>query len=415
MRGLWLLFVAVVAITAGCQAQPVAPTETPSPPPTATAEPTVPPPSTSTPVPTPTVTPTPFPTVTPPADPLDPFDQARRLGRGVNLGNALEAPTEGEWGVVLEEAYFRLIAEAGFDTVRVPIRWSAHAMAEPPYTIDAAFFQRIDWVLENAFANGLNVVINMHHYDALTEAPSTHRERFIAMWRQIARRYGDMPDGLYYEPLNEPYGQLTAGTWNTIVADASAAIREADKAHTLVIDGTDWANASALGKLDLPAEENNAVCTFHLYEPHMFTHQGAEWMDDTYGTTGVQWPGPPETPLTPVPATNDVPWIKKWFEDYNTQPTDRNPAGPGPILDQIEWAVRYAERLDCPLWLGEFGAYSKADLQSRANWTRFVRQEAEVRGISWAYWEFGAGFGIYDRDAGQWNEELLRALIPDTK
>jgi endoglucanase len=48
------------------------------------------------------------------------------------------------------------------------------------------------------------------------------------------------------------------------------------------------------------------------------------------------------------------------------------------------------------------------------NWTTFVRQEAEARGIPWAYWEFGAGFGIYDRDAGQWNEELLRALIPDT-
>jgi endoglucanase len=412
MKRLWLLFVALVTIAIGCQAQPALPTETPSP--TATTEPTVPPPATSTPLPTPTITPTPFPTVTPPAEPLDRFEQAQRLGRGVNLGNALEAPSEGEWGMVLQVEYFQLIAEAGFDTVRVPIRWSAHAMAEPPYTIDEAFFERIDWVLENAFANGLNAVINMHHYDAFAEAPSAHRERFVAMWRQIAARYGGMPDGLYYEPLNEPYGQLTAGTWNAIVADAIVAIREVDKVHTLVIDGTDWANASALGRLGLPADETNAICTFHLYEPHMFTHQGAEWMDDTYGTIGVQWPGPPETPLTPVPATNNVPWIKKWFEDYNTQPTNRNPAGPAPILGQIEWAVRYAERLDCPLWLGEFGAYNKADLQSRVNWTSFVRQEAETRGISWAYWEFGADFGIYDRNAGQWNEELLRALIPDT-
>jgi len=413
MKWMWLLLFASILMAASCAAQPMLPTEMPSSTLTAASEPPALPLVTSTPAPAPTVTPTPFPTVTPPAAPLDRFEQAQRLGWGVNLGNALEAPTEGEWGVVLEEEYFRLIAEAGFDTVRVPIRWSAHAMDEPPYTIDEAFFQRIDWVIENALSHGLNVVIDIHHYDEFVEVPGTHKERFIAMWRQIASRYGDMPDGLYYELLNEPYGDVMAWMWDAIVADTIAAIRQVDKVHTLVIDGTDWASASGLGELDLPSDESNAICTFHLYEPHLFTHQGAEW-DDTFATTGIQWPGPPETPLTPVPAANDTPWIKKWFEDYNTQPTYRNPAGPGPILDQIRWAVQYAERLGCPLWMSEFGVYDRADLQSRVNWTTFVRQEAEARGIPWAYWEFGAGFGIYDRDAGQWNEELLRALIPDT-
>ena len=79
----------------------------------------------------------------------------------------------------------------------------------------------------------------------------------------------------------------------------------------------------------------------------------------------------------------------------------------------MDWAVRYGERLGCPLWLGEFGAYSRADLQSRVNWTSFVREEAEERGLPWAYWEFGAGFGVYDRENEVWREELLRALIPE--
>ena len=34
--------------------------------------------------------------------PPDAFAHARRLGRGINLGNALEAPKEGDWGVRLE-------------------------------------------------------------------------------------------------------------------------------------------------------------------------------------------------------------------------------------------------------------------------------------------------------------------------
>src|SRR5258708_1696487 len=63
----------------------------------------------------------------------------KKLGRGINLGNALEAPKEGEWGVKLKPEYFQAIKKAGFDTVRLPVKWSAHAQQEAPYTIAAPF------------------------------------------------------------------------------------------------------------------------------------------------------------------------------------------------------------------------------------------------------------------------------------
>jgi aryl-phospho-beta-D-glucosidase BglC (GH1 family) len=66
---------------------------------------------------------------------VDPFEMNGRLGRGVNFGNALEAPLEGQWGVTLEALHFRRAAEAGFATIRLPVRWSAHAQAAAPYTI----------------------------------------------------------------------------------------------------------------------------------------------------------------------------------------------------------------------------------------------------------------------------------------
>jgi endoglucanase len=58
----------------------------------------------------------------------DPFRQNKLLGRGINLGNALDAPKEGQWGVMLKEEYFKIIKDAGFNSVRIPIRWSAHAL-----------------------------------------------------------------------------------------------------------------------------------------------------------------------------------------------------------------------------------------------------------------------------------------------
>src|SRR5437588_6851367 len=89
----------------------------------------------------------------------------KKLGRGINLGNALDAPREGAWGVTLKAEYFKAIKEAGFDTVRLPVKWSAHAEGKPPYTIDPKFAERVDWAMDQALANKLNIIVNVHHYD----------------------------------------------------------------------------------------------------------------------------------------------------------------------------------------------------------------------------------------------------------
>src|SRR3954466_13212776 len=77
----------------------------------------------------------------------DAFEAVRRLGRGINFGNALDAPSEGAWGMELKAEYFAAVRKAGFDSVRIPIRWSAHAGDAPPYTLDAAFADRVDWAV----------------------------------------------------------------------------------------------------------------------------------------------------------------------------------------------------------------------------------------------------------------------------
>ncbi|WP_396136976.1 MULTISPECIES: hypothetical protein [unclassified Amycolatopsis] len=37
-----------------------------------------------------------------------------------------------------------------------------------------------------ALDRGLEVVVNVHHYHELCEAPDEHVPRFLALWRQIA-------------------------------------------------------------------------------------------------------------------------------------------------------------------------------------------------------------------------------------
>ena len=124
------------------------------------------------------------------------------FGRGVNLSNALEAPREGDWGVTLEEKHFAEIKAAGFDSIRLPVRWSAHAEAAAPYRIDPRFFDRVDWAVRQALSRKLGVVLNLHHYSELDERPDEHRARFLALWRQIAANYRDQQPSLSFELLN---------------------------------------------------------------------------------------------------------------------------------------------------------------------------------------------------------------------
>ena len=309
-----------------------------------------------------------------------PSTQVVRLGRGVNLGNALEAPREGEWGVTLKEEYFKLIKEAGFNSVRIPIRWSAHAASEAPYTIEPAFFARVDWAVNQALSRGLAAVINMHHYDELAQDPSAHRERFLALWQQIAEHYRKHSPNLLFEPLNEPHDKLTADVWNPLVKEALRIIRQSNPNRDVVIGSVNWSSVSALKELDLPAEDRHIIVTFHYYNPFPFTHQGAEWVSGSNNWLGTKWAG------------------SEW-EKFA-------------ITYDLDSAVKWAEQNGRPLYLGEFGAYSRADMASRAAWTAFVARQAEEKGMSWAYWEFCAGFGVYNQSTAAWNTPLLEALIP---
>jgi len=304
----------------------------------------------------------------------------KALGRGVNFGNALEAPREGDWGMKLEAEFFGKIKQAGFNHVRVPIKWSAHAGQQSPYRIDPAFFERIDWVLEQAQMHRLGVVLDMHHYEELDKQPDQELPRATALWGQIATRYKDRGDWLYFELMNEPHDELNKDDrWTKTIPPLLAAIRGTNPTRPVMIGPPWWNGIWALPKFKLP-DDPNLIVTVHCYNPHDFTHQGAPWAEGSEKWLGKKWTGGTEE-------------LKK-------------------LRDEFDQAQRWADEHKRLLYLGEFGSYYKADMESRVRWTSAVAREAEQRGWSWAYWEFGAGFGVYDRDKGQWHEGLKKALLP---
>ncbi len=315
---------------------------------------------------------------------LDAFKMNELLGRGVNMGNALDAPKEGEWGFTLEEKYFQAAKDGGFNSVRIPVRWSAHALAEPPYTIDANFMKRVDWAVNCGLSRKLPVMLNVHHYYDLFSDPASHKDRFLAIWQQIAEHFKDYPETLLFEPINEPSGKLSGSVLNSILKQTIEEIRKSNP-DRIIVAGSEWNVAGKLSSLQIPKEDRNIIVSIHSYSPLEFTHQGAPWVTDRDSNAwmGTKWTGTEQ---------------------------EKNA-----IARELDIAAAWGKRNNRPINLGEFGSYNKADMESRVRYTKFFADAAVERNFSFNYWQFDSDFAVYDTKTDTWVKPILDALIPPQK
>ena len=178
--------------------------------------------------------------------------------------------------------------------MRIPIRWSAHAKPAAPFTIDDAFFRRIDWAIDQTLSRGLVAVINVHHYAEFMKEPDKHVPRLLGLWKQIAERYRDRPDRLIFEILNEPEKTVSDEQWQKIWPQVLAVIRAGNPDRVVIVGPSFWNNLHHLDKLDLPTKDRRLIATFHYYSPFEFTHQGASFVAGSDKWKGRTWTATPE-------------------------------------------------------------------------------------------------------------------------
>ena len=306
------------------------------------------------------------------------FDAVKRLGRGVNI-IGYDPIWEDFKKRRFEERHFQLIKQAGFATVRINLHALQLMGPAPGYALPRAWFETLDWAVENALANGLSAILDLHNYNDVAKDPAAFRSRLMAFWRQVGDRYKAKPDALLFEILNEPNGKLDAKLWNEWLAEALAVIRAANPARTVVIGPPQWNGFRFLDALILPEADRNIVVTVHYYEPFPFTHQGAPWSPETVKLSGIAWGSDKEK----ARLAADFDRVRAWSEKHRR-----------------------------PILLGEFGAYEKAPMGSRVLWTAAVARAAEERGWAWTYWQFDSDFIVYDIDKDRWVAPILGALIP---
>jgi endoglucanase len=311
----------------------------------------------------------------------DVFEQQRRLGRGLNLGNSLEAPKGSTWGKAIADEDFPRIKAAGFTSVRLPVRWADYAAKDAPYAIEPAFLDKVEHLVREALKADLQVVLNVHHFDALDEDPVGQRARFAAIWKQLAARYAGFPDALQFELSNEPHGKHTAAEWNANLLVALREIRPAHPERAVHVGSVQWNQIAMLKDLRLPKDDRHLIAHIHYYTPFHFTHKNASWVQGS----------------------------KEWKDGDTWDGTEAEQTA---IRKDFAIARDWAKAEGRPIFLGEFGASgTNPNLAARVRWTRFVRDAAEAHGFTWAYWEYQSGFGVWDPKAKEWRKELLEALV----
>lgn len=301
------------------------------------------------------------------------------IGPCINLGNTLEVGKEhdladGAVGV----ADFARIRAAGFDTLRIPVRWDQRSQARPPHAIEPAWLNQVQKTVDMALAAGLKVILNSHHFDPIHKDPLGVQPWHTAVWSQIAPRFKDYPtDRLWFELENEPHNKFDDSNLRAVLDPALAAVRRTNPDRPVIIGGENWSGLDALATLSLP-DDPNVYPTFHYYTPFDFTHQGASWV----------------APDIPPPGRR-----------YGTQ------ADAKLLQDDLAKVRAYAARTGLMPFMGETGAYElHIPLAERVAYTKAIHDTFVPAGVPVCQWAYKNTFPFWDKASGKWLPGMRGAL-----
>jgi hypothetical protein len=179
--------------------------------------------------------------------------------------------------------------------------------------------------------------------------------KFIAVWRKIASRYRGDQRIWGYDLLNEPVDNDVAegcDDWQSLASRASQAVRTIDPDRTLIIEPPDWGSASGFTGFQ-PIGFSNVVYSFHIYDPHEFTHQGVNG---------------PSQPITYPGKINGALWNKAAIERA------------------IEPATIFAKRYRVQMYVGEFSVIRWAPGGDK--YLSDLIEVMESHGWDWSYHAF---------------------------
>lgn len=346
---------------------------------------------------------------------------------GWNLGNTLEPPCgEGCWAPAATQAMINEVANAGFNSIRIPVAWDSHAN-QSTYEINASWLNRVKQVVDWSLDANLTVVLNTHWDGGWLEenignsVNPTINTKMDAYWTQIAGTFADASydERLLFAGANEPNVENAAQmstlmTYYQTFVDAVRDVGGSNTSRWLVVQGpyTDINRTDQLmNTLPNDPTEDRLAVEVHYYDPWQFAglEQDANWGNMFYF----------------------------WGDDYNSATLsgrNANHSEEDHLVAQLQKMHDKFVSQGVPVILGEFGATNRTGnpeltgenldlhLASRLYYHELIVETANSLGIAPYYWDNsdinpnnGNGSGIFNRNtATVFDQDTVTALTGPT-
>ena len=342
----------------------------------------------------------------------------KEIKMGWNLGNSLESAgadwddTNSKWINIFvtdfnewETAWgnpkttkdmLAAVKNAGFDAVRIPVRWLPHVTDPTTMAIDSKWMARVKQVVDWCMELNLKVVLNTHHELLLEYHPTYDRQtennrKLAALWKQIATEFRDYGNNLAFAGVNEvqvnwqsPTSENNAvmNSYNQTFVDAVRATGGKNYYRNLIVQTYSCNPSYGLTGLVVPTDkvEKRLSVEFHYYSPYSYC--SGKTGDGFYNYWGSAY-----SDKGSIPSENEK-TLKNLFAQIKKQWYDQ---GVGVVLG--EYGVSHHYTTDDQTTQEENMQY----------YLKSVASEARRHGFASFVWDnntFGNGtekFGIFNR------------------
>ena len=333
--------------------------------------------------------------------------------KGIDLGGWLSQGSydRAHLDSFITEKDIETIAGWGCDHVRLPVDYNIFETDEGEEKNDG--IELIDRALEWCNKYGLNILLDVHKVYGYSFYSGDGQEgffdseplqeRFYRLWLRLAERYGKYPDRIAFELLNEVNDKELCEKWNRISHRAIELIRPLAP-KTQIVLGSYWNNSvDALRDLEMPFDEN-IVYNFHCYDPFMFTHQSAYWVDEMPEDFRISYPGDIKDYRESAKATGLT-----RIQDYMDVPDSGFDAGY--FERRFINGVKVCEERNVAMYCGEYGVIDRAAPDQILAWYKDINSAFVKFGIGRAAWNYKEkDFGLSDERMKPVIDELIKYL-----
>jgi len=274
------------------------------------------------------------------------------------------------------------------DVIRLPIAFHNFVLSEKDHTLEPELLKYLDTVAEWAQKHQIYLIIDNHSFHPVNPTDDNIDKILIPVWEQIARHFKNSDKYVLYEVLNEPHG-ITDERWGEIQRKTVEAIRKIDKERPIIVGGTNYNSIEKLFKIPKYTDKN-LIYTFHFYDPHIFTHQGATWNKPSLDPlSNLPFPAP-ENFNPQIHETFKGTWVEESLKNYERDSKLTK------LSETLERVVSFSKERSAPVFCGEFGVFMKqSPKEDRVKWYKFIREEFAKKNIPWICWDYFGGFGVF--------------------